>query len=60
MHLPYIANSLDLQIKSSRDILEEAMAALSDGPSLEDREKITSSIDSGRLIDDEIMINLYK
>lgn len=36
------------------------MAALSDGPSLEDREKITSSIDSGRLIDDEIMINLYK
>lgn len=36
------------------------MSALSDGPSLEVREKIKESINSGQLIEDEIMLQLFK
>ena len=35
------------------------MTALSDGPSLEVKEKIQSCIDSGQLIDDEIINQLF-
>ena len=36
------------------------MSALSDGPSLEVREKIEGCVNSGKLIDDEIMSQLFK
>lgn len=55
LHVPHIANSLDLSPVSSRDVIQKAMSALSDGPSLEVREKIESAIASGSLIEDEIM-----
>lgn len=59
LHVPYIANALDLKIISSRDIIQKAMTALSDGPSLEVKDKIKSCVDSGSLIDDEIMNQLF-
>ena len=40
LHVPSIANSLDLNVVSSREIIQKAMSALSDGPSLETRQKI--------------------
>lgn len=60
LHVPNVANSLDLDIVSSRDIIQRAMSALSDGPSLETREKIKASVANGELIDDAIMIQLIK
>ena len=60
LHVPVIANSLDLNVVQSRDIIQKAMTALSDGPSLETREKIKDSIDKGELVDDKIMIQLVK
>lgn len=60
LHVPTIANSLDLDVVSSRDIIQRAMSALSDGPSLETREKIRASVVNGELVDDTIMIQLIK
>jgi len=55
LHGSHIANSLDLTAVSSRDVIQKAMSSLSDGPSLEVREKIESALASGTLIEDEIM-----
>lgn len=60
LHVPIIANSLDLNVVASRDIIQKAISALSDGPSLETREKIKASVANGDLVDDSIMIQLIK
>lgn len=60
LHVPIIANSLDLSRVQSRDIIQEACAALSDGPSLEAREDIKESVAKGELVEDSIMIQLVK
>lgn len=52
LHVPNIANSLDLEVVQSRDILQRAMSALSDGPSLETRAQIKTGVTNGELVDD--------
>ena len=60
LHIPMIANSLDLSVVESRAILQKAVSALSDGPSLEIRERIKASVTKRELVDDSIMNQLFK
>jgi len=55
-----IANSLDLSVVESKAILQKAVSALSDGPSLEIREMIKASVAKRELVDDSIMNQLFK
>jgi len=55
-----IANSLDLTVIESKAILQKAVSALSDGPSLETRKKIKASVAKHELVDDSIMNQLFK
>jgi len=55
-----IANSLDLSVVESKAILQKAVSALSDGPSLEIREKIKASVAKRELVDDSIINQLFK
>jgi len=60
LHAPMIAESLDLSIVESKAILQKAVSALSDGPSLETREKIKASVTKGELVEDSIVNQLFK
>jgi len=60
LHVPMIANSLDLSVVESKAILQKAVSALSDGPSLEIREKIKASVAKRELVDDSIINQLFK
>lgn len=41
-------------------MVQRAMNALSDGPSVETKEKIKASVTKGELIDDSIMVQLIR